>query len=241
MSRRGAVQRHRHRLRDRGAQKQEEQSSDGPGRHNVDCERSPVPRQYDVGHSRRPRVGGVAIYRFFCDPRPPPDRDPARRRPELPRVPFFDPVPDAPGLFALFRAPVDPRPDVCPFRPRGASGFEPRPRAAACEVRDLPSRPSTSPLLSDVVRALPRDAVPRDRPPRPPPPPPIVSSAASRVRAPASASSDCDSFSRRAIRCPPSFSSARPVPTRPQWESDCCGRCADAKCSRSNAFTSSAH
>ena len=41
-------------------------------------------------------------------------------------MPFFDPVPDGPGRFALFRAPVDRLPDVV-FLPRGASGFAPWP------------------------------------------------------------------------------------------------------------------
>jgi len=60
-----------------------------------------------------------------------------RRRLELPRCCFFDPVPEAPGRLALFFAPVDPRPDVCPLRPRGASGFEPLPRpppSSGCSV-----------------------------------------------------------------------------------------------------------
>ena len=63
---------------------------------------------------------------------------------------------------------------------RGASVFDPLPRPPACDAREAPARPSTSPLLSDVVLAVLRDAVPRGRPPRPPPPPPIVSSAAVR-------------------------------------------------------------
>ena len=62
------------------------------------------------------------------EPCPEPDREPERRRLALPAMPFFGPVPDAPGRFALFLAPVDPWPDVWPFRPRGASGFEPLPR-----------------------------------------------------------------------------------------------------------------
>jgi len=51
-------------------------------------------------------------YRFLRDPWPAPDRDPERRRPELLRVAFFAPVPDAPARFALLRAPVEPRPEV---------------------------------------------------------------------------------------------------------------------------------
>jgi hypothetical protein len=43
---------------------------------------------------------------------PLPDRDPERRRPELPRWPFVDPVPEAPGRLALFFAPLEPRPEV---------------------------------------------------------------------------------------------------------------------------------
>jgi hypothetical protein len=58
---------------------------------------------------------------------PPPEREPARRRLELPFMPFFDPVPEAPGRLALFRAPLDPVPEVCPLRPRGASGLDPVP------------------------------------------------------------------------------------------------------------------
>jgi len=50
--------------------------------------------------------------RFLREPCPPPDRDPDRRRPELLRVAFFAPVPDAPGRFALLRAPDERRPDV---------------------------------------------------------------------------------------------------------------------------------
>src|SRR3954471_17481128 len=76
---------------------------------------------------------------FFLDPALPPLRDPARRRPELLATPFFfAPVPDAPGRFLLFRAPVEPRPDVCPFFPPGAAGFDPRPFPPACDVRDGP-------------------------------------------------------------------------------------------------------
>jgi hypothetical protein len=63
---------------------------------------------------------------------------------------------------------------------RGASVFEPLPLPPACEARDGPVSPSVSPELSDVVLAAPREAVPRDLPPRPPPAPPIVSSAAVR-------------------------------------------------------------
>jgi hypothetical protein len=40
-------------------------------------------------------------------------------------VPFFEPVPDGPGRFALFFAPLDPRPDTA--LPRGASDFAPLP------------------------------------------------------------------------------------------------------------------
>jgi hypothetical protein len=121
-------------------------------------------------------------YRFFPrDPVPLPDREPERRRLELPRVPFLGPVPDAPGRFADLRAPVEPLPDVCPFFARGASGFEPRPFDLARELREVPSTsPATSPVLSEVVLVRLRDGVPRARPPRPPPPPPMVSSDASR-------------------------------------------------------------
>ncbi len=121
---------------------------------------------------------------FFLlfDPVPAPDREPERRRLELPRVPFFGPVPDAPGRFALFRAPVDPVPEVCPLRAPGASGFEPRPFAAPRSLRVLPGGPAISPVLSEVVRVRLWDAVPRARPPRPPPLPPVVSSAVSRLR-----------------------------------------------------------
>jgi len=129
-----------------------------------------------------PAFSSCDRYRFFC-PLPAPDRDPDRRRPELPRAAFFAPVPDAPARFALFRAPVEPRPDVWPVRLPGASGFEPLPGSEACDrrdPRDLPARDSTSPELSAVVRARRRDAVPRARPPRPPWPPPVVSSAVSR-------------------------------------------------------------
>jgi hypothetical protein len=56
----------------------------------------------------------------------PPDRDPDRRRLELGFASFFAPVPDGPGRFALFFAPLDPRPDGV-GRPRGASVFDPVP------------------------------------------------------------------------------------------------------------------
>ena len=65
-------------------------------------------------------------YALPFDPCPPPDRDPDRRRLELPRVPLGSPVPDAPGRLALFLAPLDPRPDVSPLE-RGAFVFDPFP------------------------------------------------------------------------------------------------------------------
>ncbi|HEV3486046.1 MAG TPA: hypothetical protein VG106_11610, partial [Vicinamibacterales bacterium] len=105
---------------------------------------------------------------FFLFVWPPPERDPDRRRPELPRAPFFDPVPDGPGRLPLFFFPLDPRPEVRP-RPRGASGFAPCPRRDEGDRRGPPS-PATSPLLSAVVRRALRVAVPRECPPRPPPP-----------------------------------------------------------------------
>src|SRR5205085_9318370 len=111
---------------------------------------------------------------------PAPEREPERRRPELPPMPFLGPVPEAPGRFLLFFAPVDPVPEVC--APRGASGLDPFPLRAACELRDGPLSPSTSPRLSIVVRAPLRVAVPRERPPRLPPSSPTVSSPASRPR-----------------------------------------------------------
>ena len=52
------------------------------------------------------------LQRFLVFAVPPPDRDPERRRPELPFTPLDEPVPDAPGRFALFFAPVEPRPEV---------------------------------------------------------------------------------------------------------------------------------
>ena len=148
-------------------------------------------------------------YPLLRDPRPAPDREPDRRRPELPRVPFLDPVPDAPGRFALFRAPVEPCPEVCPFRPRGASGFDPLPLADAC---DLGGRPAL-PVLTGVGRRVVREAVPRDRPPRPPPPPPMVWSAASPPRSASSCvSSGSDLSSRPAILRLRPFAPARLVP-----------------------------
>jgi hypothetical protein len=77
-------------------------------------------RTIDVGQRHACRLA------FPFEPCPP-DRDPDRRRLELPLAAFFAPVPEGPGRFALFFAPVDPRPDVA-GRPRGASGFEPLPR-----------------------------------------------------------------------------------------------------------------
>jgi hypothetical protein len=63
-------------------------------------------------------------------PWPPPDREPERRRLELPDVPFFEPVPDAPGRLALFLATLEPVPDVF-LVARGASVFEPLPAPTA--------------------------------------------------------------------------------------------------------------
>ena len=56
----------------------------------------------------------------------PPEREPDRRRLELPFIPFLGPVPDAPGRFLLFFAPLERRPDVSP-RPCGAFGLDPLP------------------------------------------------------------------------------------------------------------------
>jgi hypothetical protein len=66
---------------------------------------------------------------FFVAPWPPPERDPERRAPELLRAPFLRPVPDGPGRFALFFAPLDRRFALRPVL-RGASFFCPRPRPA---------------------------------------------------------------------------------------------------------------
>ena len=77
-----------------------------------------------------PRTQDTCLHdQFFAFPLVawPPEREPERRRLELPRTPLLEPVPDAPGRLALFFAPVEPVPDVWPVRPRGASGFEPLP------------------------------------------------------------------------------------------------------------------
>src|SRR5688572_30078193 len=75
-------------------------------------------------------------YAFPFDPCPPPDRDPDRRRLELPRTPFLDPVPDGPGRLALFFDPVDPRPDVSPLE-RGAFVFDPVPLPPLLRASDI--------------------------------------------------------------------------------------------------------
>lgn len=97
------------------------------------------------------------------------------------RYRFLRPVPEAPGRFELFRAPLDLRPDVVCLD-RGAVVFDPLPRPPPFGDRAGPVGTvarSTSPLLSDVVRVRPRVAVPRERPPRPARPV-IVSSCARR-------------------------------------------------------------
>jgi hypothetical protein len=63
---------------------------------------------------------------FFWAP-PLPDWDPDRRRPELPRVCFFDPVPDAPGRLPLFFFAFAAR-LATTLRPPGASALGPVPR-----------------------------------------------------------------------------------------------------------------
>jgi len=89
---------------------------------------------------------------FPFEPWPPPDRDPSRRRLELPRVPFFVPVPDAPGRLPLFFAPLDRCPDTP--RPRGASGFAPLPFVP----RELCLRAMPNSSAATLANGIPRIA-----------------------------------------------------------------------------------